>query len=304
MSSDDSDFFSDDYDDVLSEAMSQALDNAESHRSTQSETGKLAVTSIKNEDLNDLDEIDDDVWSSIIEPTSSSMIEPATKENLVESNNEETSSTLPPNPKRRKIHVEYVAFDFETSGLPKKQGIKVTPKTVKNFDSCRAVSLSAAIFSFFSDGRFKIINTFDALVRPNDFQISEEAMKIHGITQKVAQSEGRSFKKVFSDFIDFIGPRNRLVAHNVFFDKSVLRSEMLRHGLNLSLLKKFEFICTNKMYMKLCNIRNPRRGIRLCDLYRKFYDEDFENAHTSLADSIACGKVYHKLLYRQNGNYE
>jgi len=48
MSSDDSDYFSDDYDDVLSEAMSQALDNAESHRSTQSETGKLAVTSIKN----------------------------------------------------------------------------------------------------------------------------------------------------------------------------------------------------------------------------------------------------------------
>ena len=46
--------------------------------------------------------------------------------------------------------MQYIAFDFETSGLPK--GRKpVTRETLGQYDTCRAVSLSAARFS--SKGR-------------------------------------------------------------------------------------------------------------------------------------------------------
>jgi DNA polymerase III epsilon subunit-like protein len=126
--------------------------------------------------------------------------------------------------------MNYIAFDFETSGLPKGRRVsKVTPENLKNFDSCRAVSLSAARFS----SRGRIIKTFDAIIRPDNFQIGEDSTAIHGITHERALKEGRPFTEVFWDFMDFIGPRTKtLVAHNAQFDMSVLQSEMIRNGLN------------------------------------------------------------------------
>jgi DNA polymerase III epsilon subunit-like protein len=125
--------------------------------------------------------------------------------------------------------MQYIAFDFETSGLPEGRR-PVTPETVHQFDSCRAVSLSAARFS----SRGRLVDTFDAIVYPNDFQISQGSIDVHGITQQQAEREGRPFTEVFLDFMRFIGPRTTtMVAHNAKFDISVLRSEMIRHRLDL-----------------------------------------------------------------------
>ena len=128
--------------------------------------------------------------------------------------------------------MQFIAFDFETSGLPVGRR-PVTPETVKQFDTCRAVSLSAARFS----NRGRLIDTFDAMVYPDNFQISQGSIDVHGITQDMATRHGRPFTEVFMDFMKFIGPRTKtLIAHNAKFDTSVLKSEMIRHNLNLSLL--------------------------------------------------------------------
>jgi DNA polymerase III epsilon subunit-like protein len=71
--------------------------------------------------------------------------------------------------------MQYIAFDFETSGLPVGRH-PVTPETIKQFDTCRAVSLSAARFS--NHGR--LIDTFDAMIYPGDFIISQDSVDIHG----------------------------------------------------------------------------------------------------------------------------
>ena len=185
--------------------------------------------------------------------------------------------------------MQYIAFDFETSGLPEgRRNVEITQKTLKNFDSCRAVSLSAARFS----SRGRLIDTFDAIVYPNDFQIGEKSIEVHGITQDYAEKNGRPFTEVFMDFLKFIGPRTTtLVAHNAQFDTSVLRSEMIRHNLNLPLLDNMTFVCTMKLYKE-----RFLKPIKLGELYRDIFGEDFENAHNSLADCIACGKVYPFLL--------
>ena len=185
--------------------------------------------------------------------------------------------------------MQYIAFDFETSGLPTgRRNVEVTSETLKNFDDCRAVSLSAARFS--SKGR--ILDTFDAIVQPDNFQIGERSIEVHGITQEMAEREGRPFTEVFTDFIKFIGPRTTtLVAHNAQFDRSVLRSEVIRHGLNESLLDKFNFVCTLQIYKE-----RFLKPIKLGVLYNELFGEDFENAHNSLADCIACGRVYPFLM--------
>ena len=179
--------------------------------------------------------------------------------------------------------MQYVAFDFETSGLPEGRR-PVTPETVHQFDSCRAVSLSAARFS----SRGRLIDTFDAIIYPNDFQISQDSIAIHGITQQQAEREGRPFTEVFLDFMRFIGPRTKtMIAHNAKFDVSVLRSEMIRHGLNLSLIEHLNFRCTLDLYKQRFS-----KPIKLGVLYEQIFGEAFENAHNSLADCIACGRVY------------
>ena len=179
--------------------------------------------------------------------------------------------------------MQYIAFDFETSGLPK--GRKpVTRETLSQYDTCRAVSLSAARFS--SKGR--LIDTFDAMVLPTDFSISPGSVAIHGITEDMAKSKGLPFLQVFTDFMTFIGPRTKtIVAHNARFDVSVLRSEMLRHDIDLSLIDELNFRCTLELYRE-----RFLKPIRLGVLYEEIFGEQFENAHNSLADCIACGRVY------------
>src|SRR6056300_501514 len=179
--------------------------------------------------------------------------------------------------------MQYIAFDFETSGLPK--GRKpVTQETLGQYDTCRAVSLSAARFS--SKGR--LVDTFDAMVYPEGFEISPGSVAIHGITEEMAKSKGRSFVQVFADFMTFIGPRTKtLVAHNAKFDTSVLRSEMLRHDIDLSLIEDLNFRCTLELYRE-----RFLKPIKLGVLYEDIFGEQFEDAHNSLADCIACGRVY------------
>jgi DNA polymerase III epsilon subunit-like protein len=179
--------------------------------------------------------------------------------------------------------MQYIAFDFETSGLPK--GRKpVTPETLGQYDTCRAVSLSAARFS----SRGRLVDTFDAMILPTDFSISPGSVAIHGITEDMAKSKGRPFIQVFADFMTFIGPRTKtMVAHNAKFDTSVLRSEMLRHDIDLSLINDLNFRCTLELYKE-----RFLKPIKLGVLYEEIFGEQFENAHNSLADCIACGRVY------------
>ena len=179
--------------------------------------------------------------------------------------------------------LNYIAFDFETSGLPK--GRKpLTPETLRQYDTCRAVSLSAARFS----SRGRLIDTFDAMVYPDGFEISPGSVAIHGITEDMARSKGCSFVQVFTDIMTFIGPRTTtMVAHNAKFDVSVLRSEMMRHNIDHSLIDNLQFRCTLELYRE-----RFLKPIKLGLLYEEIFGEQFENAHNSLADCIACGRVY------------
>jgi DNA polymerase III epsilon subunit-like protein len=126
------------------------------------------------------------------------------------------------------------------------------------------------------------------MILPTDFTISPGSVAIHGITEEMAKSKGRPFLQVFADFMTFIGPRTKtLIAHNAKFDTSVLQSEMLRHDIDLSLIDDLNFRCTLELYRE-----RFLKPIRLGVLYEEIFGEQFENAHNSLADCIACGRVY------------
>jgi DNA polymerase III epsilon subunit-like protein len=183
--------------------------------------------------------------------------------------------------------LQYIAMDFETSGLPTGRR-PVTSETVHQYDTCRAVSLSAARFS----SRGRLIDTFDRIVYPDDFEISQGSIDVHGITQEIAERDGQPFTEVFVEFMRFIGSRtSTVIAHNLKFDLNVLKSEMIRNRIDLSNIDHLTFGCTLELYRE-----RFLKPIRLGVLYKDIFGEEFENAHNSLADCIACGRVYPHIL--------
>src|SRR6056300_1224308 len=183
--------------------------------------------------------------------------------------------------------LQYIAMDFETSGLPTGRR-PVTSETVHQYDTCRAVSLSAARFS----SRGRLIDTFDRIVYPDDFEISQGSIDVHGITQEIAERDGQPFTEVFVEFMRFIGSRtSTVIAHNLKFDLNVLKSEMIRNRIDLSNIDHLNFRCTLELYRE-----RFIKPIRLGVLYKDIFGEEFENAHNSLADCIACGRVYPYLI--------
>ena len=67
-------------------------------------------------------------------------------------------------------------------------------------------------------------------------------------------------------------------------------SECYRRGFSVEPFKKVNFVCTLKMTLK--TFLKPRK---LIYIYADLTGKEFENAHNALADSRACGEVYHIL---------
>ena len=182
---------------------------------------------------------------------------------------------------------QYVAWDTETCGIPKTR-VRPTRENLSKFDEARIVSLSAVKFS----SRGREIDTFNRIIKPIGYQVG--ATHIHGITHEYAEEHGVPFKTAFREFIEFIGDRcNILCAHNSLFDEGIIGHELLRIGLdpNKDFLDKYIFNCTHEMYKK--RFLSP---IKLTNLYKDIFGKEFDNAHNSLADARACGKVYPYLL--------
>ena len=79
--------------------------------------------------------------------------------------------------------MQYVAWDTETSGLPKIRNGSVTRENLHKFDTCRMASIAAVKFS--SKGRE--LGSFYAVVKPDGYLVGGEdggAFRVHGITQE------------------------------------------------------------------------------------------------------------------------
>ena len=76
-----------------------------------------------------------------------------------------------------------------------------------------------------------------ALVKPEGFEISEDATRKHRITHEQAVREGRVLREVLTEFVTDVTSAcrsggGRVVAHQLEFDAAVIYEELGRCGLN------------------------------------------------------------------------
>jgi DNA polymerase-3 subunit epsilon len=177
----------------------------------------------------------------------------------------------------------YLFFDTETTGVP------------AGADNIHMVQLAWIL----ADDTGKTCASADFIVRPDGFVIPDRVAEIHGITQAIAMTEGHPLDNVLCPFVAACYFPVRLVAHNIDFDLKIVRKEFERLGWDDALYGK-ETLCTMRSSADLCDIRPPRLGgklkpPKLGELYRRLFDEDFENAHNARADIEATARCFWEL---------
>ena len=179
--------------------------------------------------------------------------------------------------------MKYIAIDTETTGLPKSRA-KPTKDNTWAWDECRP--LSVAIVEFEGD---TILNEYHQLVYPDTFAV--KATEIHGITELDAKSNGVPFSCVYNYFSTMVEVYPMVVGHNLKFDLDVLKSEAIRRGLDTTVFDKIDPVCTLKLTKQVY-----LKSMKLTVLYEMLFDRPLDGAHNALADAVAAGEVYNKLV--------
>lgn len=84
-----------------------------------------------------------------------------------------------------------------------------------------------------------------SIVKPEGFEIPPESVRIHGITQAMAEEEGERLDNLFDRLMPLFVQCDEVVAYNVAFDKRVILSELYRmcYWGELSVLQHKKWTC-------------------------------------------------------------
>src|SRR3989338_10837953 len=129
----------------------------------------------------------------------------------------------------------YLFFDTETTGLPKRWNAPVSE--LDNWPRLVQIAWLQC------DNSGKEVVRQSHTIKPENFKIPSDDVKVHGISNEKANKFGIPLKKALSEFSTVLGNSKLLVAHNTSFDEKVVGSEFIRTEIinNLSSITK---ICT------------------------------------------------------------
>lgn len=193
-------------------------------------------------------------------------------------------------------------YDTETTGLP---DFKAPSEAAHQ---PHIVQLAALLVDL--DTR-QTIQSMDVIVRPHGWTIPDEVAAVHGITTEYAADVGIPERLAVEMFMDLWNNRNR-VAHNEQFDARILRIALMRHQGNIfhspsgksvpDIWKEGRAECTARMATPICALpptdkmkavgRFHHKTPNLGEAYRHFTGNDLQNAHSAMADVLACRDVY------------
>ena len=168
-------------------------------------------------------------------------------------------------------------FDTETTGLPPKDA-----KWETDYEQFPRICQLSWIYA----GREE-----NHIIRPDGWVIPQEATDVHGITNEYAQEHGEPLADVMGKFIADCHAAKLICGHNVYFDISTVKSELMRKAsfdqFADDALYKGKRIDTMRPAMKFVDARfsNGRLKFpRLEELYAKCFPGESFPAHDAIED--------------------
>jgi len=206
-----------------------------------------------------------------------------------------------------------LVFDTETTGLP--QSKIINPDTLYLWPTIVQFS-----YIIYDTSLNNIVESKDYIIQvPKDITITEEASKIHGITNEISESKGILITEVLNEFFYYLRGVDLLVGHNINFDINMIKVELLRIIYNPKTPKrqlklyKFDFhfitnynkiVCTLQDSIKLCNIqvvdkfgKSYLKYPKLIELHEKLFDSSPNNLHNSFNDILVTLRCFMKLKH-------
>lgn len=191
-------------------------------------------------------------------------------------------------------------YDTETTGLPDYR----SPSDAEH--QPHIVQFAAILV----DSQTKIERaSVDLIVKPEGWTIPDKVARIHGITTEIAESCGVPELTVANLFLALRAQTALEVAHNIPFDRRILRIAMLRAGIDrngIEALERGDEFCTMKASKNIVNLPPTERmlaaGIKgpkppkLEEAYEFFFGKKMDGAHNALVDVRACARLYFHLL--------
>lgn len=183
-----------------------------------------------------------------------------------------------------------LVIDSETTGFPSKS------RALTDQAQPHIVQLAALQYNIETA---RVEQSMCLVSRPNGWEIKPELTAIHGISHDYALANGQDEGDVIKTFLHLWtgdGTALRIVGHNAQFDIDILSIGVARFFPQLLAdWQATSLFCTQRESKAIVGATNKNGGLKLPKLseaYEFFFKEQFDNAHSANADTVATLKVY------------
>lgn len=163
--------------------------------------------------------------------------------------------------------------------------------TKKNlFGFARLVSINYEI-GYVEENKFisKINNRL--IIKPRCMYISDESIKIHKITNEIANESGLEIETALNTFLNDIKDVEILISHNIIFHLRAIQAELIRYNIMFNFNKyliidtinfyhQFPYLKLKDLYEKLLNKKSKNKSN--LELIRKCFFTLYNQYDTSL----------------------
>lgn len=192
-----------------------------------------------------------------------------------------------------------LVLDTETTGLPDRLKFNdfYDYSFSRYYSGSRVIELACVLYN--NEGN--ILQKHSWLISSEGVEIPPFITGLTGITQEMVKESGVSLDTVVPVFKELLDQASVLVMHNAKFDRYVLAAELYRTGYHELALEFFNkpYACTMEMGKQYTAIKT-RSGFlkypKLQELYMHFFHEPFESSHRALADVLATGQCYLRMM--------
>lgn len=153
------------------------------------------------------------------------------------------------------------------------------------------------------------ISCADLIIKPEGFEIPEEAARAHGITTAIALECGVPLATALSVFANLRKCANEVIAFNEAFDAAIMRTAFWRYGKQPSHPGPEKVTCVKELTTNLVNLpptdRMKRAGFHkpkpptLMEAYEFFFNARFTKAHSAVHDCRATAEVFFEFKRRE-----
>lgn len=186
-------------------------------------------------------------------------------------------------------------FDTETTGLPRFKDPSDDPRQPHLVDICALL--------YTPDG--ELVDSFEALVRPDGWEIPNEVAVIHGITNEIALEHGIPEAEALAGFFRIHDRAALRVAHNIQFDDRIMRIAIKRYMSEFSAetYKAGLGYCTCQSSKNIVKCPPTEKMIRagfgkqfkvptVAEALLHFTGEELVGGHRARPDTEACARIY------------